>query len=322
MTMRWLLILWCLSCASSPSVELAVDLRSDYLPGVDLDRIEVFVDVGRLGRSEQTLLLGTESLLSGHRVAEFIDLPRGTYRVRLVAHRGSAEVATRNVDVELRDSLAMTVVVSRSCEGVVCPQDGGPEIATECIGGSCEPPACLPERPSSCLGACSSDSQCPSLGCGAGRCVETACFVEADDGACASRECRPDLSCAPIDASMADAFDAGDPDAGFDSGPPLPTCPARARDCPDEFDDWERTGGWSCRADEKLGRAPFTVTCRVCNTAGCRDCDYGGIVVECRCQEPETCSSGRCTSGVSNSRSRCDDGSTEFQCPETTNPEC
>lgn len=313
-----------MGCSAAGKSELTVDLRSDYLPAVDIDRVEVFLELGEgLERREEAVLTNADDLLGGFRVAEYDALRPGRYALRLSAHAAGTTLATRRVSVDLQESLAITVVVSRSCEGVACPQSDDPAIATECIGGTCEPPECLPEAPTSCLGACETDLDCPGLGrCGTGLCIDTACYVERNGSTCPSGECLPDLSCVPLDASTDVGTDVGPLDAGFDSGPPLPTCPANARDCPNDFSDWNRTGGWSCRADEKLGRAPFTVTCRVCNGGGCRDCDYGGIVVECRCREPETCSSGRCTSGVSDSRSRCDDGTTSFQCPEITNPEC
>ncbi len=333
---RWLVgvaLLW--GCSSDPALELAVDLRSDYAPLADIDRVEVFLELGEgLERREEASLNGGENLLSGFRVAEYTDLPRGQFGLRLLAYRGGTTLVTRRANVDLRDSLAMTVVVSRSCEGVSCPQSGDPEIATECIGGTCEPPECFPESPSSCLGSCTIDADCPSLGCGTGRCIDTACFLEVDNSACASGECRADLTCAPQpdvgmpDVGMPDAFDAGPPDVGFDSGPPPPDCPTYARDCPSDFVDWNRTNSWSCRADEKLGRARHTLTCRVCNGGGCRDCDYPNILVECRCREPEMCSSGRCTSGVSSSRSRCSDTAhpdpdlENFRCDEITDRDC
>ena len=307
-----------------------MDLRSDYRPSVDVDRVEVFLELGEgLERREEASLTNSDDLLGGHRVAEYDELAPGRYSLRLVVYREGTALVTRRVSVDLQDSLAITVVVSRSCEGVSCPQSGDPALATECIGGTCEPPECLPESPTSCLGSCRVDLDCPGLGrCGTGVCIETACYVEANDTVCPSGECRADLTCAPFDAGGEDvAVDVGTdvgppPDAGFDSGPPPPSCPGNARDCPSDFTDWTRTGSWSCRSDQKLGRAAHTVTCRVCNAGGCRDCDYPGIVVECRCREPETCSSGRCTSGVSSSRSRCDDGSTEFNCSEITDREC
>ncbi len=135
---RWLVgvaLLW--GCSSDPALELAVDLRSDYAPLADIDRVEVFLELGEgLERREEASLNGGENLLSGFRVAEYTDLPRGQFGLRLLAYRGGTTLVTRRANVDLRDSLAMTVVVSRSCEGVSCPQSGDPEIATECIGGT------------------------------------------------------------------------------------------------------------------------------------------------------------------------------------------
>ena len=314
-----------LACASDPVSTLSVDLRSDYLPGVEITQVSARLELP--GGEEQQRSFDLEvddELTRGTRIASFESLEEGFYRVHVDARGASGELlASRLGAVELRGDLVVTVVLSRSCEGRMCPTSGGDPEATECVGGVCVPPECFPETPSLCGMRCSNDAECPSEGCGVGVCEDEFCQLNRDPSRCPSGLCGEDFAC--IDAPMDAGRDVPEPDVSEpDAGPPPPSCPANARSCPGPLSSWTPTSDWFCRDDEKIARAVHRVVCRVCNAGGCTDCPFDNIDVDCRCREPSTCSSGRCTSGVSQSSSRCDEGSMDnnFACPEITEVEC
>lgn len=316
-----------LGCGSEPLAQLSIDLRSDYLPGAEIAQVITRLELGEgFERRASANLTELAELSVGTRVASFDSLDLGSYRLHVDAFDEDGEwVASRLGVVEVRGDVALTIVFSRACLERSCPEDGDPPNATECVGGVCVAPECFPETPSLCLMPCTRTDECPDEGCGAGICRDSICQFVPDPSRCASGMCGSDLRCVPIMDAGTDAGPA--PDAGPsepDAGPPLPTCPANARSCPNALRDWEPTSSWSCRSDQKIARRVHRAVCRVCNEAGCTDCTYGNIDVDCRCREPSTCSSGRCTSGVSRSSSRCDEGGMDnnFQCPEITDVAC
>jgi hypothetical protein len=133
--------------------------------------------------------------------------------VTLLAASG-ARVAQRAVSLHLAGRYALTVVLARSCTGVVCPTAAAP-LLTECSGGTCVSPTCSPETPSACpMPDCTVDGDCAPPGhCGRGTCASGVCLFTPDDAMCGmGGTCGADFQCsARLDAG---GTDAGATDAG------------------------------------------------------------------------------------------------------------
>jgi len=116
---------------------------------------------------------------------------------------------------------------------------------------------------------------------------------------------------APMDSSVADTSppDTGSPDTGPPPDTFVPEC-ANDGDCGSIT--YSRVGGWSCRADGALDRAPFDFTIPECNSGRC-GARVERHTLECRCRN-EICSSGGCDDVVDSS-TRCDVGGVEGECP-------
>ncbi|MCB9598131.1 MAG: hypothetical protein H6719_35790, partial [Sandaracinaceae bacterium] len=149
-------------CAPDPAV-LVVDLKTDYLAGVEIDgaRLEVTSSSGELRTLPDVTIAEGATLLTGLRIGE-ISVPPGDHRLVLTLQRGNAPVATRAVSVTVTVDRAVTVLATRSCEDVRCE---APD--SECVGGVCVSERCTPETPESCPApACVADADCvPALSC-------------------------------------------------------------------------------------------------------------------------------------------------------------
>ena len=201
--MRWVMVLvGLLGCTSDPG--LLVDMRTDYVGGVEFEAIEVSLDDGPF---EPVILEHARNdYVDGVRVMRYPQVDTGVRRVQVRLTLGSLVVAERAAVVDVVETSAVTVVLTRSCRGVTCP--AGDADATACLGGECVDPACNPETPGSCPAAqCANDGDCPSLGdCSAGRCVEGACLV-GDDGSCGPDSfCHPTLGCRTTGSSGCPAY--------------------------------------------------------------------------------------------------------------------
>ena len=220
----------------SEAPQLRVDLRTDYVAGVEfVEAVAVFdgVPAGRtFDASERDVL--------DHRVAE-LAVRRGVFplEVRLIGRDGST-LAARDVSVTIAGpSTGTTVVISRQCQDVFCP------VGESCLGGRCVPPACIRgDEPSCPEPQCTEPTAADDCEVPAGACARAVC----EFGVCAVRGagcgtdeyCDPALGCrvvppprpidagtdsGPIDAGIdGGASDAGQPDAGQpDAGPPPDT---------------------------------------------------------------------------------------------------
>ncbi len=194
--LSWLALAGCaliVGCEPAP-LTLVVDLRTDFVPGLEFAR----VTVGRADeRDAETIARrGDLTFLDGVRVAEMHGLARGTHRVRvsLLAEDGRL-VADRPVLVDLSASTAVTVVVTRDCFGVVCPPPDEPELQS-CFGGVCADPRCLYGE-EGCPVECELDADCMNLAaCSRARCELGLCFYEHDDSSCGPGQASS--GCAPV----------------------------------------------------------------------------------------------------------------------------
>ena len=212
------------SCdCGSETASLTVDVRTDFVPGVEFTLTQVELSSGE---SETRLGLMGENWLTGQRFGPFDGLTPGAVNVEATLINGSTIVARRSAVVEVRDRVAATFVFTRDCASVACPRDGDSAAATECLGGQCVDPACLDGTQDECPAPCEADDACPMSVCSASRCVDGVClwepaFCEGDD-----LYCVPELDqCIEIPTAMSDAGDGGpemsdgsiDGDTGMDA---------------------------------------------------------------------------------------------------------
>lgn len=212
-----------LACSEEPPL-LFVDLKTDLVPGVEFDSVEVrVVETDGRARLVETPVDRGGGWVAGRRVGEVTGLSPGTLSLLVELRRGPLTVAERPVIVVFEKNTAVTVPIARTCLNIVCPEAGGEASLTACHGGRCVDPRCTDESAGSCgVPACTAASQCPAPAgaCAAARCESRICFSEAA-GACAGGEfCDPDLGCTPEpgDPSMDAGADTGRPDAADASG--------------------------------------------------------------------------------------------------------
>jgi len=227
-------------CSADPSLELSVDLRTDYVQGEDFDTVLLSIDPEPIVAGEEdaaetvvsTGALVAADYVEGVRIADIEGMSPGLKHLLLRLQLGGETVAQTRALVALEDSRVLTMVVSRSCAGVMCPRTGDPAVATSCLGGVCVDPECDPDDPGSCgVGECIEDGDCPEpVGCLRAVCVGGACLDDRDDDACPDGVCTASGACAMVasDGGVQDlgpaARDLGgssDPDLGpADMGPP------------------------------------------------------------------------------------------------------
>lgn len=220
-----LALLACLA-GCDDGLTLAVDVRTDMVPGIEFVRVETSLleeptpgaPVTTRAQQELTVDPG-EDFAGGVRVAELGGLAPGEQlvRVRFYGARG-ALVLERAARVTLTADQVITVLLTRDCRGVECPAPSAPDLAA-CLAGRCVDERCLPESMDACPEpACASDADCPGgAPCARAACEEGVCWLEADDATCAGGDyCDPDVGCTPIDATLDGGPDAGPGDAGVD----------------------------------------------------------------------------------------------------------
>ncbi len=270
--MRWwgLTLVFCVACSNGNT--LLVDLRTDFVPGVELGEIIVTLEAGTEDRSQARVATSGDDFISGERVANF-DVSTGRHELitRMFATDGR-QLGQRRVIVQVKGDTATTVVFSRSCETVLCPQSGNPE-ATECEGGRCVEPECTPETPEDCPPPlCMEDGDClMGAACARASCVEASCFLAPVVGRCEAGEvCIPDEGCEPFRTDG--GTDAGALDAMLDVGVDVRATDACAVETCDNVDE-------DCDGsiDEDLAQA-CTNACgspgvEVCTRGSFGDCD-------------------------------------------------
>lgn len=212
------LVLAAAAAGCSSSSGLVIDVRTDFTPGTDFTSVRTEVSRTRFSSPAPEGMVAYHAVSGGDyergaRVQELADLAPGDWFVRVTLLSASdAGVAQRTVSVRVSGRYAMTVILTRSCTGVVCPPAADPS-RTECSGGVCVDPDCSPDNPAACPPpACTSDTECPAPGpCARASCAFGVCLSVPSDALCALAEaCGPDFRCRP-------RSDAGPGDAGFDA---------------------------------------------------------------------------------------------------------
>lgn len=188
-----LLIVIALGCGSEG--RLLVDVRTDMVPGVELDEVVTVVTSPVRPPVSRPVSVG-EDWLAGVRVAD-IDPVSGEVALTVRGLRLGRVVVERPVLVRVSGRRAVTVTLSRDCRDVRCPGPDDPS-AVACRGGRCVDPSCTEDRSDpACAPDCALDADCGSVdGCATPRCLDGVCLQEADDSACdAGAVCIPGEGC-------------------------------------------------------------------------------------------------------------------------------
>lgn len=173
-----------------------MDVRTDYVPGIEFSSYVV-----RVNDYEVTSFADSDAPFNrGVRVAELEEVPRVSTLVELelVASDGSV-TATQRARVQVGEATAVTLIVTRSCENIECPQES--TALGVCIGGQCEDERCTPQSEEFCQRerGCVSDSDCDrgETGCIAWMCSEFGdCVSQLDHDSCPDNElCNPSEGC-------------------------------------------------------------------------------------------------------------------------------
>ncbi|MEZ4339256.1 MAG: hypothetical protein R3B82_21760 [Sandaracinaceae bacterium] len=175
----WVLLLLLTGCDTAGT--LIVQVRTDLTPVREFDLARVVIEGSAL-RDVVTPAVDQRAWGQGARVAELTDLAPGSYRLTVRLERADGTViVSRPARVELAGGLeTVTVLLTRDCAGVVCPDDGDPE-ATACLAGRCVVDECTEEDPGTCDVECASVADCGHLSappCGSVECTPSgSCFV-------------------------------------------------------------------------------------------------------------------------------------------------
>ncbi len=216
---------------------LAVDLRTDYVPGVEFAsvRVELRKAVpdaggGRRVIQDVPVRLG-DDFGKGKRLTDFPLSEGGTYALSAtLLQLDGEEVASRSVRIQVRSGRTVTIVVTRSCAAVSCPGATDPPEATSCLGGRCVSPDCTPETPERCgEPACTSPADCPApADCAEAICADGVCLLAPRAGACPTETwCHPERGCVALPMS----------DGGSGCEASAETCNGLDDDCDGEVDE-------------------------------------------------------------------------------------
>lgn len=201
------LALVALSACNGAEGSLFVALRTDLVPMAEFAavRVERFESIDALSEEpleiEDRIVRLDDDFLGGERVAEFPLVPLGdqVLRVRLQG-LGGGWALQKIAIVQVGESQAATVVMTRDCRGVECPDAAGSASALACLGGECADPECTIETSEFCPdAACSGDGDCGGEGlsaCASPTCQDGVCLAARGDDMCGAGEyCEPELGC-------------------------------------------------------------------------------------------------------------------------------
>jgi len=210
-----------LAGCSSETFDVLIDVRTDFAPGSEFDRVTVRLiretgPAGEAVRATETSARTGQDYFAGQRAAEFGALSADTYGLEIDLLRGSESVATRTVVVRVGSDVGLVVVLTRACLGIVCPTSGAP-IATSCVGGVCVDPRCVEAGDPACPGVaeCAGNGDCSAgaATCAMIACAEGFCLEGTPGSACGAAEsCDPAFGCVP-DSDVGPPMDTGPPDA-------------------------------------------------------------------------------------------------------------
>lgn len=161
-----------LTAGCQPTALAVVEMRTDFVLGVEATTATVFVDDVEV--ASRALAAEDDGRL-GVRVAELdgIHLGPRTFRVSLGDAAGRP-VAEQRLRVDVQNDIAVTLLLQRRCSGVVCETEG----MTACYAGECVDDRCSPETPEHCPAPeCATDADC-AVRCGTSACIDGACYLD------------------------------------------------------------------------------------------------------------------------------------------------
>ncbi|MFK7990925.1 MAG: hypothetical protein AB8I08_33200 [Sandaracinaceae bacterium] len=290
-----LLLISALSGCDPNPIPLVVEVRGDFAPSLEVDRIELTVEPteGGLDPHVRSVAIGpADSFRDGVRVAEIEDVVGGRRRMVARALLGERLVVSRAVAIDLRQATLVTVFLTRSCVGVDCSPAGSDFT---CVDGQCVPEACVPARPETCEGfvpACTEDDQCDAADCASALCADGVCVA---GGTCPlGAICHPIDGCVATDLpSDAGPRDAGPPDAGPpDAGPPDAGGCGASPACDD---------GIACTVDSCVDVAcTFTPSNAACGDGMVCDPSLGCVacLTDAACDDSVPCTTDTCDAGM------------------------
>ena len=181
-----------LGCSSQ--VELSVELKTDFVPGVEFSGVRVLVD----GRVEEVPVFANELFSGRKQVANFTNLSSKSdrlTRVELITPQGEV-IAKRTALVKNVRSSQVSVIISRSCREANCAE------GTTCAGGMCVPVDCILGGDASCPEIeCSTVVDCASAteSCLEASCERGVCLYNQRPSSCEEgRFCSPNGGCTSI----------------------------------------------------------------------------------------------------------------------------
>lgn len=208
-----------LACKTGEDAQsVRVDLKTDFVSGVEFDSLRVQFGDGDLAESQDRINRGADDFLRGQRVAS-AQVSEGQLPITITLYRSLEPVISRRVNAQITPGINVApVVISRSCEGVACP-NADPALES-CLGGRCVDPSCTSATPEFCPPPqCTDDVDCESVACATPRCTDSVCFSIPDDERCGAGErCDGLLGCVASDVLRDAGFDAPSLDAGRDGG--------------------------------------------------------------------------------------------------------
>lgn len=232
-----LLFLICLAgCAKDDSSLVVFQLRTDFVAGVEFNRVELRLD----GVLETTRPLAyQDSVRNVLRISE-LELSVGTYLVdvRLLLNDRHVTETRVSVQVDLPDSddaVLITVQATRSCASLQC--DGG----LVCFRGNCVDSECAVEEPPD---ACDVDVECqvasdcdqPASSCLESACLAGSCF-ERQARMCGERQvCLPESGCVSLPCAQDE----------FVMGGACVACPSGTENAPGDSPDGPDTACDMC----------------------------------------------------------------------------
>ena len=303
-------------------MSLSVDLRTDYVPGREISRVVTEVTAGGAGaQSAEHAIAPTEKqYIEGARIADFGDLPSGSVSVKVkVLSPEGQPLVERVARLSISGDYALTIVVTRNCEGIVCPEPGGDQAASTCDRGKCVPPECTVVTTKFCAPPeCSKDADCRTdAACVTPHCSLGTCLFAPIDSKCkpgqtcdVARGCVPPEtgSCTPTSSTEVSCNDGVDDDCDGKIDCLDTDCEAKPCEDGDKCTEGEVCGALACKGGKAKscddGNACTDDTCDP--KTGCANAKKTGGACEDGnpCTVNDTCTDGACTPGSPNT---CDD---------------
>src|SRR5688500_257625 len=113
------------ACTSDISA-LAIEIRTDVLPGNEFSAIEILVGGGGRDDRVRVPVFAGEDWSVGRRAAEIEPIEDGEYEIRARLLGSAGEVVVEGLSLtSVRGTTVVTIVLTRDCRGVECTSPEG-----------------------------------------------------------------------------------------------------------------------------------------------------------------------------------------------------